>query len=62
MEIIKNLPGIAQDLLEILVLELTAWQLGKSKIKNQEEKQVLEAEITASPLSEDTLLYHIKTE
>lgn len=39
METIKNLLEIAKDLLEILVLGLTAWQLGKPKDKKKNKSK-----------------------
>lgn len=39
METIKNLLEIAKDLLEILVLGLTAWQLGKPKKKDKRKSR-----------------------
>ena len=35
MEAIKNILEIIKDLLEILVLGITAWQLGKPKKKDK---------------------------
>ncbi|MEG0830616.1 MAG: hypothetical protein RSD88_02425 [Anaerovoracaceae bacterium] len=39
MNILKNVLEIAKDLLEILVLGLTAWQLAKSKKKNKNKSK-----------------------